>query len=769
MNYIGYFKGLLEDITYTVSITKDANVSPKEITMAGDEPFIVSYNNSTTLFDGVRTSIATIKIVNNTYLEDVLPSTARETRVTLTSTNHETNTIKIEWEGYLTPKVYNQGYTEENEIIELESADCLSSTQYVPYESSTAIGIKSFKDIIVDIFRYTNINKIYWPTTRYIDNKIAYADDLFISEQNFFSSDTDEPWDSYEVLEEMCKYLGFTVLQHQDNIYFMDYTYLKENDSMVFAIYERSKYFERSGYNVFVGDNNIITEKDILGSGQNVSFEPIYNKFVVKDSFYTSEDFITNIFDDTALKNRGGDFYSSFQLDVPPPRDPSNPNSYKLPNSPTYPKGTSWFQQKYVNDADDTKYVYWHRLYDHEDFESVYRDYNLNEVKPHEDLLNNPNTTRNYIGGTICDLGRVRKEYFNNDTYQTIVTNQVDWERYLLIHQHRTGPGWSGWNPNASLGDDMIIFRLKPGSRGKCILREDSYLIINYKLLFTKYRYRNYINPDWTQSIGKKSGWESGAIGETGGNLSFKLGIGGKYWNGTKWIDKPTTFKIMCTREEDEYAYFMEEKEVLNNVSWELEIDEEGYKIPLEGIDTAGEIDFAIYLPNLQLLTDFDGLHDFNYNNYCWVKDFSIKTANAGQDKEVEETDVVYENVVNELNVSEMSDIELKITTGVANQKPSYSNVIYFDTALNKNTLLTTMKDSVLNQDMTPEENIITRYHKQYSTQTKKLTYTLPINMTPIEVYTGIDFENKSARYVQLGSELDYRMSRQIIDLIELK
>ena len=195
----------------------------------------------------------------------------------------------------------------------------------------------------------------------------------------------------------------------------------------------------------------------------------------------------------------------------------------------------------------------------------------------------------------------------------------------------------------------------------------------------------------------------------------------------------------------------------------------EGYKIPLEGIDTAGEIDFAIYLPNLQLLTDFDGLHDFTYNNYCWVKDFSIKTANAGQDKEVEETDVVYENVVNELNVSEMSDIELKITTGVANQKPSYSNVIYFDSALNKNTLLTTMKDSVLNQDMTPEENIITRYHKQYSTQTKKLTYTLPINMTPIEVYTGIDFENKSARYVQLGSELDYRMSRQIIDLIELK
>ena len=768
MNYIGYFKGLLEDITYTVSITKDANVSPKEITMAGDEPFIVSYNNSTTLFDGVRTSIATIKIVNNTYLEDVLPSTARETRVTLTSFNHETNITKTEWEGYLTPKIYNQGYTKEYEIIELEAADCLSSTQYVPYESDTARGIKSFKDIIVNIIRPNNLNYLYWPQTRKINGNIMSPEDIYISEQNFFSNDTDEPWDSYEVLEEMCKYLGFTCVQVSDGLYFMDYTFLKENAAIPCLRYLKSSDYNE-GENVYVGGTNEITEDDIRGTGQDVSFEPIYNKFVVKDSFYTGEDFISNIFDDNYLTNRGGDFYSSFQLDVPPPRDPSNPDGPKLPNAPTYFKGTTWFHQKYVDDADDTKYVYWHRLYDHKDFESVYRDYNLNEVKPHEDLLNNPNTTRNYIGGTICDLGRVRKEYFNEDTYQTIVTNQVDWERYLLIHQHRTGPGWSGWNSHASLGDDMIVFRLKPGSRGKCILGEDSYLIINYKLLFTKYRYRNYINPDWTKDIGKKSGWESGTIGETGGRLYFKLGFGGKYWNGTKWSDTPSFFTISCLREEDEYAYFMEEKEVLNNVGWELEINEEGYKIPLKGIDTAGEIDFAIHLPNLQLLTDFDGLHNFNYNNYCWVKDFSIKTANAGQDKEVEEADVVYENIVNELNVNEMSDIELKITTGVAKQKPSYSNVIYFDVEKNIHTALESMEDIVLKQDMTPEENIITRYHKQYSTQTKKLAYTLPISMTPLQTYKGMDFENKNTKYVQLGSEIDYRMSKQIIDLIELK
>lgn len=769
MNYIGYFKGLLEDITYTVSIVKDANVSPIEITMAGDSPFIVSYNNSATLFDGVRTSIASIKIVNDTYLEDVLPSTARETRVTLTSFNHETNITKTEWEGYLTPKVYNQGYTEENEIIELEAADCLSSTQYIPYESDTR-SITSFKDIIVNIINPTNLNYLYWPQTRKINGDIISPEDIYISEQNFFSNDTDEPWDSNEVLEEMCKYLGFTCIQISDGLYFMDYTYLKENSTIPCLRYSKSSDYN-DGVNVYIGGTNEITGDDMRGTGQDVSFEPIYNKFVVKDSFYTAEDFISNIFDDNALTNRGGDFYSSFQLDVPPREDPSNPSSQRMPNKPTYPTNSSWLHQKYSKDADDTDYIYWHRLYDHKDFESVYRDFNLNEVNPYDYLLNNPNTTRNYIGGTICDLGRVRKEYYNEDTHQIIVTNKVDWERYLLINQHSTGPGWGGWNPNAVINDRMIIFRLKPGSRGKCMLSDNSYLIINYKLLFTKYRYRNYINPDWTQDVGKRSSWVSGALDQTGGNLYFKLGIGGKYWNGTTWTNTPSIFQIMCTKDEDEYAraYFMEEKEVLNNVGWELDINEEGYKIPLDGIDTTSEIDFAIYLPNLQLLTDFDDLEYFTYNNYCWVKDFSIKTTNVGQDKEVEETDVVYENIVNELNVNEMSDIELKITTGVANQKPSYSNVIYYNVSNGRNTLLSTMEDIVLEQDMTPEENIITRYHKQYSTQTKKLTYTLPISMTPLQTYKGMDFENQSAKYVQLGSEIDYRMSKQIINLIELK
>jgi hypothetical protein len=769
MNYIGYFRSI-DNLLYQVQIVKDENQPAKEIILAGEEPFIVQYNTCNTLFDPIRTSVATIKIVHNDYMEDILPSKARETRVTLTIKGEGYDADdSIVWDGYLTPKVYNQGYTDEYEIIELEAADCLSVTQYIPYENDTAIGIKSFKDIIVNIVNKTNIQNICWQLSREIKSKTLYPDKIFVSEANFFSDDTDEPWSSYEVLEEICKYMGFTAIVKFQDLYFIDYTSFVENDAYDYVQYRITDNF-RKEWLIYAGGTINVTEEDLRGTGQSISFEPIYNKFVVKDSFYTSEDFISNIFDDKSLKNRGGEFYSSFQLDVPPPRDPSDPDSHRLPNAPTYPKGSTWFQQKYVNDADDTKYVYWHRLYDHEDFESVYRDFNLNEIQPEEHLLNDPNTTRNFIGGTICDLGRVRKEYFNEETWQTIVTNKVDWDRYLLIHQHRTGQGWSGRNDFVGKQDKMTIFRLKPGSRGKCLMSDDSFIIINYKLLFTKYRFRNYINPDWTKDIGKMSGWLEGSIGQAPGYLTFKLGIGGKYWDGSRWHDEPVTFNIYCTREdEDEYAYFMEEKEVLNNVGWELNIDEEGYKIPLGSVDTAGEIDFAIYLPKLQLLTDFDGLHPFTYNNYCWVKDLSIKTANSGQDKEVEEADVVYENVVDEANVSEMSDIELKITTAVPNQKPSFSNAIYYDANKEKHLLLETMGDNILNQVMTPEENIITRYYKQYSTPTKRLSYTIHAFGGPVNVFKGVDVEDKHTKYVQMGSEINYKMDSQIIDLIELK
>ena len=758
-NYIGYFRSLHNDTLYSVNIkTKSNDFKEKEIILAGEQPFVVSYTESTTIFEPIKTSIATIRIVSNNYMEDIIPSKARDVSVTLVNENDGT----VEWFGYITPKLYSQGYEKEYEEIEFEAADVVSSLQYLDYYYEGNRGLATFKEIIVNAFKNTGIVGFYWPTTKLINGRYLYPDELKISERNFYSDDTDEPWNFQEVIEEMCKYLGLTCIQYKDRVYFMDYGALSDNtDKFQFLYFTRATNWNQ-GANVWSGTKRIIDGDDIMGNGSQISFEPMYNKIIVKDNFYTCEEYITNLFDDSALTNRGGEFFSSFQLDAPP-KHPTG--GYSMPNKPTYPWGTSWFDQKYVGDGDgDNNYYFWHRLYDHKDFESVYRNDNLQETTP--TTLNGVDTTKLYVGATICDLGRVRKDYIN-DAYQMIVENKVDWERYLLISQRGKGWGWNG-----SRNDNMVVFRTKPNSTGQVLLdAENSYLIIYYKVLFEKYQWRNYINPTWENKSAKAGFWQNSTQVDSCSVLAFRLGIGGKYWNGSKWTDSSaSTFTISHTRQgEEEFAVFNSEREVLNNVSWELNIEEEGYKIPMAGVDTAGEFVFEIFLPKIQLITDYDGIKPTSfYNQYCWIKDFKMTTATVGQDKEVEESDIVYENVIDQDSIYEMGDIECKFTTSVPNTKPAFSNVVFWDGTTN--TLFKTFDENALpDKGMKPEENIIQRYHKQYSTPTKKLSYSLGIEFTPFDKYFGMDVDNPNVGYVQNGVEIDYSRDTQIMTLVEKK
>lgn len=318
----------------------------------------------------------------------------------------------------------------------------------------------------------------------------------------------------------------------------------------------------------------------------------------------------------------------------------------------------------------------------------------------------------------------------------------------------------------------MVVFRTKPGMKGQVLMDStNSYLIIYYQVLFEKYEYRNYINPDWSTNALKKGRWESGGLGQHSSELAFKLGFGGKYWDGEKWTtDSKSVFTISHTREDEkETAVYNEERAVLNNVRWDLNIEQEGYKIPLEGIDTSGEIVFEIFLPKTQTNANMDGIKPpSKYNQYCWIKDFKISTANVGQDMEVEESDVVYENVIDEGVTYELGDIELKFTTSTQNTKPSYSNVAFWDGS--KNVLLSTINENILpDKGLKPEENIIQRYYQQYSTPTKKLSYSLGIDYTPFDKYYNVDIENPSIGFVQNGVEIDYARDTQIMTLIQKK
>ena len=732
MSYIGYFKNTFTDELYSVLIKKENdNSEPIEIYLAGHEPFIIDYNTSNYLYSSFRNSVASINIIHNSYLTDVLSNKPRETHVILKNETQD----KILWVGYLTSKIYSMPYENCIEQYTLEASDVISSMQYFEYESENK-DIITLKQLIVNLLNDTQINYFYWPKTKYVDNNLLKLEDLRISEMNFFSSDTEEGWSHQEILDELCKYFCLTAIQEEDKLYFMDNT---QNDVYQYSTYAREADWNETN-SIFSGKYVVLTENMIMGNGEQISTEPIYNKIVVKDNFYTAEELIPNIFDDAYLTNRDGEgnFNSSFEV-------------FPLPNTASYPDGTSWFHQKYVKDADDNKYRYFHRLYDNKEWESIYRNNNLQQVFPN--ILNNSDITRFYQGGTIVELGRVEKDYFDTDTYQNIIANSINWERYLCMAQN----GFGYQPSNGDNIDNLIAYKFKT-RKGRVMLSQDAYLVLNFSIIPEKYKNRNYINPDWTTKAFDQSSWESGESYQTPCILPMILRIGDKYWNGKSWTTKREIFAPPMTRDEsDGNAYINESKQVLNNVSWELGIDAEGYKIPLKGIDTTQEIEFALSLPKIQLYTDFDGINPTEYNGYCWIKDLSIKVAHTNETLIENENDVVYENIIDEENVNEINDITLKFTTHVKGIKPSYSNVIYKDNFLN------------IIGDFKAEEHIINNYYLQYSTPSKKFNYTINLEGGQKDIYSNIDVDNIDKKYLIIGSQIDYSYNKQTITLIEKK
>lgn len=765
-NYRGYFRAFDNNDLFEVQLIKDDTTSFTEVMMAGEEPFVVTYDNSNTIYDPVRTSKATIKVVNNVYMDDIFSPYAQGTKVILK--NNTKNTI--EWVGYLTPRIYNQGYDQEYEVIELEAEDCLSTLQYIDYiEDVTAHtkDIVTFKSILNRICDACGLlDGYYWPRTKKVGSKVLLPDDVMISEYNFFTTDTDECWKLDEMLKEICQYFGMTALQWKNRLYFVDYQSYHNNDDVYYNWFSKSSQYT-SSTTTHIGSAKFVTASSFKSSGSDISFKPIYNKAVVKANMNTCEDFVPTPFEDEDLENRRGDFFANYEVSAP------------RPYRPEYPNGTSWFEQKYVEDCDvdddakrlgDSKYRYFHRLYDHKNWESLYYyaiDFRHNpQPAPKSqigDLWSTETVTTDYVGATIVDLGVVRNEYY--DEYQQhIVPSKLDYTRYICVNQAgQVGNAWI----------DVPVFRLSQ-YKAPCFLdTSKSYIIIDFKALCQRYFKRPYINPDWTNEPCKHGG--SGSSANQNGEYYFRLKIGNMYWSGKQWVENATgrasLFKVVVEKDEG-IGEYNKERGVLNNISWDEYINEEGYKIPLDGVDLFDDITFEILMPTGQYIyqAQTGGEWLYSYNQYVWFSDLKIKCAQVGQDgEEQDENDITYENVIDEDAVSKLSDITVKITSYSDMTKPSYSNVIYVSG--DTHVFLTEVKEDNIDDSIAqrPEENIIQKLVQQYNTQTRKFNVTLNMNYTPFDVVNRIDVEDTSKRFVQTSTSIDYKDGKQEITYEEIK
>lgn len=765
-NYVGYFRapywvsGVENaplDSLYTVKlITNSADTGFTEIALAGDNPFTVRYEAAQTPFEPVLKSTATITIVHNSYLEDVLSPYAHGTRVSVTRNNGTSD--EIVWDGYLTPKVYNQGYDDCFENIELEAADCLTSLQYYDYEVEDIPVMKTLDTILNQIVsKCENIDRYYWGETKHHPNgTMVKPDDLSISEVNFFSSDTDKVWNLYQVLEEICRYMGFNVFYHpyggKNCIWFLDKWALSRSrnaNAFYYQPNQEGEPFIFAGMTSFTSPLVSLNEKSIGGNGADISFEPVYNKATVRDNFYFVEDWLPGIFDDDYLANRITPCYRY--------------NEYKIVG---------------LTD-EDKKHNYYQRPLSHKYWKSIYRDSSDNVVNLSPDALATSGIVSDYRGATIVEMGTigVPEKAANESTITwrygyTYEPSKIDYKQYLCISE-KGGIDLFRSNQYQTNISGSTVFKITDFP-SQVVPSQNAYLIINFDSIFEKFPGRPYINPEWDTN---PPSWGNNNSKYVHASFPIILKIGDKYWDGYtgEWTTEPKYFVIKYNRGyttqksnwDNENPKPNTTEKTLNSVSWSFGIDAEGYLIPLNGVNMSEPVSVTFCTPTRQWVDANEGNPE--YNAYCWLSDISFKIAEPQQDSQYNDNDIVYENVIDEDAVNEYEEITFKITTATKNTKPAYSNMaVYLNGTWRP---LEGLFDSSLEVVQTPEANLVEKIVTQYSTPTKKINITLKDNgdIGQLSSFKRMDVEKPDDIYMPLGFEYNYGTGQILGTYIQVK
>ena len=192
---------LLDDKNYTGAI-RDL--------IAGGEPFKIDTDTSD-LLSPIRSSSATLSVFGSDYLQDLYTSDPQGVKVTLKIDGN------IHWIGYLTPDTFSQDFTHPEFIYEMECVSAFSTLKNRDFDLSS--GFVSFLEIIKKARDYAGYKDLYL-TNETLTSSPWY--NLKISSANFYD-ELGEAMTYYEVLEEIAKYLGLTIVPYEDDLYFLDY------------------------------------------------------------------------------------------------------------------------------------------------------------------------------------------------------------------------------------------------------------------------------------------------------------------------------------------------------------------------------------------------------------------------------------------------------------------------------------------------------------------------------------------------------------------
>lgn len=304
--YSGRFEGV-DDTLYEIRIeTKEGN-GTVELEFAGSPITVTMSSDGKNVFSPVKSTGATVNLVNRAAYFDMYSANATGTKVTLTDLTRST----VKWVGFLTPCAYNQEYDEEFTVLQLECVDALAALKDVKYGDTAERKLVSFADAIARCLNRTGVCKRLFVSDNIQYRSATAADSVIesfkVSDQCFYAKrdnenqfDIDLSWSAYEVLFEIAQYLGYTFVTEGEDVFMLDYDAIRRGNDTYFR-YDITPAGLTNRTTVRMSYSYRIDGGSVRDGGIDISLDAVYNKATVKDSFYKEE--AESIDDESLLTN----------------------------------------------------------------------------------------------------------------------------------------------------------------------------------------------------------------------------------------------------------------------------------------------------------------------------------------------------------------------------------------------------------------------------------------------------------------------------------
>lgn len=586
----------------TVQILEDGGTgSPVELT-GGTPPFIVDVNDEDFLYTPTRFSGATLKLVGSDYLQKLFSTQYQKFKVNLVKAG------SVIWTGFITPELYSQDYDNSLFELEIECISALSTLEYIDFkqEGATVSLLGIIKKCITESkgdFRAVYIPNVY----------TSSLDGITVSTANFIDEDG-KAMTLKECLEEVCKFLNWTVTEYDGCIYFIDMDYIKAGKTSYTNILTSTTTTLSSTINLrdipSKGNSNLLS---ILGG---------YNKAIVIDSDYEVDSDI--LYPELELNLSGGELF------------------------------------KFEKTKDDT-------IYKKEYYNSNLELFNYVLSNNSYTTYDKPFNTDKQSAGAVA----MRKTSYG----KTEALSKYSWQEMIEIKQKsaiildNSAPYYlykDIYHNGEEIKNDPFILnypaiKCKGNELSYLVFDPDIKLCINFDIYLTtdKDGFEGDFKPTGLTSVPKLF-------------IPMQLRIGDHYYNGSSWVtDSNTIFKVSTTATPNNYVNTW--LQVYNYNDPELNVpDLNGYIVSFKSI-TTGDIELTIYNPAINPYSTpvFENpIESFFIRNI----EISTQRVNASKSDSTKQ-DTKYENVVNEGFINALDDIEFKITS-TSESELSYSKAM---------------------------------------------------------------------------------------------